>query len=100
MHAHYPLADTDLGSRTKAVGTTSGEGEACDKVCEIADAPVSLKSDMWKCFGFCMTRNENEKRLQMTDLVQYVDNARLLLIHTSLSACIVLLQVQSLFNKH
>lgn len=36
-------------------------GELSDKCCEIADAPVSLKSDAWKHFGFPVLRNEKKE---------------------------------------
>lgn len=36
-------------------------GELSDKGCEIADAPVSLKSDVWKHFGFAVSRNDKEE---------------------------------------
>lgn len=36
-------------------------GELSDKCWEIADAPVSLKSDAWKHFGFPVSRNGKEE---------------------------------------
>lgn len=32
------------------------------KVSEIADAPASFKSDLWKPFGFLVSGNEKERR--------------------------------------
>lgn len=55
MHPPNPLQSTCLngfGSRAEvAVDTASGGVQPSDKVCELADASVSFKSDMWKYFG-------------------------------------------------
>lgn len=46
LPAHHPLLSTH------PYGSSSGEGEAGDKVCEAVDDPVGFKSDAWKHFGF------------------------------------------------
>lgn len=53
----------------------SGEGELSDRVCEIADASASFKSDRWKHFGFLVSRNEKEKVTDRQRKKQYADSA-------------------------
>lgn len=52
---HPPLAHTDGAKVADAAGG--------DKVCEIADARVSFKSDVWKYFGFLVSRDEKAEKV-------------------------------------
>lgn len=51
----------------------SGEGELSDRLCEIADASASFKSDRWKHFGFLVSKNEKEKVTDGQRIKQYTD---------------------------
>lgn len=48
--------------RAKAVDDETGEGKPSHKVCEIADFPASLTSDIWERFGFLVSGMRKEKR--------------------------------------
>lgn len=51
--------------RANVADGASGKGEPSVKVCEIAAAPASFRSDAWKRFGFPVSRNEKgDKGLQ------------------------------------
>lgn len=55
MSAFHPLRSARLSrssSRAKVADAARGKREPRDKVCEMADAPVSFKFDMRKHFSF------------------------------------------------
>lgn len=58
MGAHHPLRLAGLyrSCNRRKIGTG-----ASDNVCEIAYAPASIKSDMWKHVGFPVSRNGKGK---------------------------------------
>lgn len=45
------------------VGATGGKGEPTVKVCRIADAQPSFKSDVQKYFGFPVSRKERGEKV-------------------------------------
>lgn len=63
MHAFQSLHSARfLYSRAKAVVDETDEGKRSHKVCEIADFPASLTSDIWERFGFLVSGMRKEKR--------------------------------------
>lgn len=54
-----------MGPRAK--GVEREVREPCDNVCETADAPESLKSDVWTHCGFPESRNKRRKGEGLTE---------------------------------
>lgn len=60
-------------SRGVKVADTAGvEGETNDKVCEMT-APVRIKPDVWKSFGFPVSKNRKEGKVKDALAVMFKD---------------------------
>lgn len=68
---HHPLRSARLYRSCRAKVAASDEAEPIDRDCEIADAPASFKSDLWKHFGDIIKKKNLTKNCTMDVLLRY-----------------------------
>lgn len=51
------------------------EGERNDRVCEMTDAPVRIKADVWTSFGFPVSKNRKGGKVPDAHVVMFNDQS-------------------------